>query len=103
MIARSCATTLFTAFLLFGSQPAGVQPNPNAVVAGEFIVEPATLISLGFEWTIQGDDNRNAAVAVQYRKRGESQWRDALPMLRIGDEKVWRAREHLEYWTLRMF
>ena len=103
MIARSSATTLFTAFLLFGSQPAGVQPNPNAVVAGEFIVEPATLISLGFEWTIQGDDNRNAAVAVQYRKRGESQWRDALPMLRIGDEKVWRAREHLEYWTPRMF
>ena len=30
MIARSCATALLTAFLLFGSQPAGVQPNPNA-------------------------------------------------------------------------
>src|SRR5436309_4362585 len=60
MIARSCATALLTAFLLFGSQPAGVQPNPNAVVAGEFIVEPPTLISLGFEWKIQGDDNRNA-------------------------------------------
>jgi hypothetical protein len=40
---------------------------------------------------------------VQYRKRGESPWRDALPMLRIGDEKVWREREHLEYWTPRMF
>jgi len=26
-----------------------------------------------------------------------------LPMLRIGDEKVWREREHLEYWTPRMF
>jgi len=103
MIARSCATALLTAFLLFGSQPAGVQPNPNAVVAGDLIVEPPTLISLGFEWKIQGDDNRNAAVAVQYRKRGESQWRDALPMLRIGDEKVWREREHLEYWTPRMF
>jgi hypothetical protein len=50
MIARNCATVLFTAFLLFASQPAGVQPNPNAVVAGEIIVDPPTLISLGFEW-----------------------------------------------------
>ena len=32
--------------------------------AGEFITEPATLVSLGFEWRIGGDDNRNAQVAV---------------------------------------
>jgi hypothetical protein len=30
----------------------------NAVTAGEFLVEPATLISLGFEWFIEGDANR---------------------------------------------
>ena len=75
MIARSCATALLTAFLLFGAQPAGVQPNPNAVVAGDLIVEPPTLISLGFEWKIQGDDNRNAQVDVSYRKQGETQWK----------------------------
>src|SRR6185436_2785567 len=70
---------------------------------GEFIVEPATLHNLGFEWKISGDDNRNAEVAVRYRKRGDAAWREALPMLRIGDEKVGRAREFLEYWTPRMF
>jgi hypothetical protein len=75
----------------------------NAVIPGDFIVEPPTLINLGFEWKIKGDDNRNATVAVQYRKTGESQWREALSLLRIGDEKVWRAREFLEYWTPRMF
>lgn len=75
----------------------------NAVTAGEFIVEPATLHNLGFEWKIGGDDNRNATVAVEYRKAGETTWRDAMPLLRIGDEKVWRAREFLEYWTPRMF
>src|SRR5262245_35123835 len=77
--------------------------NNNAVSAGEFIVEPATLRNLGFEWKIGGDENHNAAVSAQYRKVGETQWRDALPLLRIGDEKVWRAREFLEYWTPRMF
>ena len=45
----------------------------NAVTAGEFIVEPATLHNLGFGWKISGDDNRNATVAVQYRSEGSSQ------------------------------
>ena len=36
----------------------------DRTVAGQFITEPPTLISLGFEWEITGDDNRNAAVAV---------------------------------------
>ena len=35
--------------------------NANAVVPGELFTEPPTLINLGFEWLIQGDDNRNAA------------------------------------------
>jgi len=52
-----------------------VQGNPvKAVTPGEFIVDPPTLINLGFEWQIKGDDNRNAAVAVSYRKKGETQW-----------------------------
>lgn len=89
--------------LVWTSTPSAFQLSSNAVVAGEFIVESPTLISLGFEWKIEGDDNRNATVSVQYREVGESAWREALPMLRIGDEKVWRAREYLEYWTPRMF
>ncbi len=88
---------------LFSSYITSLQQNNNAVSSGDFIVDPPTLINLGFEWKIKGDDNRNATVAVQYRKAGESQWREALPLLRIGDEKVWRAREFLEYWTPRMF
>jgi len=31
----------------------------------------ATLINLGFEWLISGDDNRNASMEVAYRKAGE--------------------------------
>jgi hypothetical protein len=63
----------------------------NAVRPGEFIIEPPTLICLGFEWAISGDDNRNATVDVSYRRAGDSQWRDALPLLRMGGEKIFRA------------
>ena len=40
----------------------------DKTVAKDFITEPPTLISLGFEWMIDGDDNRNATVTVSYRK-----------------------------------
>ena len=53
-------------------------------VPGEFTVDPPTLVSLGFAWNITGDDNRNARVNVTYRKKGEQQWRQGLPMLRPG-------------------
>jgi hypothetical protein len=47
----------------------------DGVVAGDLIVERPTLICLGFEWRISGDENRNASVAVQYRRQGDSDWR----------------------------
>ena len=63
----------------------------------EFITEPATLLSLGFEWRIDGDDNRNATVAVSYRKKGETAWKDGLPLLRIGNERI--NENALQYMT----
>jgi hypothetical protein len=55
---------------------------------GEFVTEPPTLVSLGFEWKISGDDNRNAVVNVTYRKAGDKQWRKGLPLLRLQHESV---------------
>jgi hypothetical protein len=63
----------------------------------EFITEPATLISLGFEWHVDGDDNRNATVAVSYRKKGEPAWKEGLPLLRIGNERI--NENALQYMT----
>ncbi len=60
----------------------------DRTTAKEFIVEPATLVSLGFEWRIDGDDNRNATVAVSYRRKGEQSWKEASPLLRIGNERI---------------
>jgi len=52
----------------------GTATAANTTRPGEFVVEPPTLINLGFEWFIDGDDNRNASVAVSYRKVGETRW-----------------------------
>src|SRR5436309_13750884 len=62
--------------------------SQNKATAKDFISEPPTLLSLGFEWHIAGDDNRNATVAVSYRKKGEQSWKEGLPLLRIGNERI---------------
>jgi hypothetical protein len=66
--------------------------NPNIVKPGKFIIEPPTLINLGFEWYIEGDANSDATVEVWYRKkehkkRGDDAWKQALPLLRIQNEE----------------
>ena len=65
--------------------------------AGRFTVEHPTLHNLGFEWAITGDDNRNASVTVEFRRVGDAEWRSALPLVRVGGERIFRKREHLEY------
>jgi hypothetical protein len=69
----------------------------DATEAGRFLVEHPTLHNLGFEWSIRGDANRNASVSVQYRAMGDTSWRNALPLLRVGGESVYRRRENLDY------
>ncbi|MFP4580924.1 MAG: hypothetical protein ACLFQ6_09355 [Candidatus Sumerlaeia bacterium] len=54
------------------------------VKTGELIIEPPTLICLGFEWRVEGDSNGNAQAKVQYRKKGDTAWKDHLPLYRIG-------------------
>jgi hypothetical protein len=60
----------------------------NSTVVGELYVEPPTLINLGFEWRITGDDNHNATVTVLYRKKGTQTWYPGLPWLRLNAERV---------------
>jgi hypothetical protein len=69
----------------------------DAITAGRLHIDPPTLENLGFYWPIAGDANRNAQVKVEFKKAGEADWRDALPLLRIGGEQVGRDREGLKY------
>ncbi len=62
-----------------------VAPAPGAdnLTAEELVVEPPTLICLGFQWYGEGDDNLNATAMVEYRKAGESEWKPAMDMIRV--------------------
>ena len=73
----------------------------DKVTSQNFYVEPPTLISLGFEWQIDGDDNRNASVAVSWRKKGDRDWHEGLPLLRIGNERL--NENAIQYVTPNMF
>src|ERR1700704_906393 len=81
------ATALSAAALRQAQGAPGVSKGDKTTVK-TFITEPATLVSLGFEWQIDGDDNRNATVAISYRKKGETAWKEGLPLLRIGNERI---------------
>lgn len=61
------------------------------IVPGEFIVDPPTFENLGFRWYVDGDRNRNASVAVSYRRKGDGAWREAPPMFRVRHEIVTRS------------
>ncbi len=77
--------------LLVAHAPLARAADPTR--AGEFLVDPPTLINLGFEWFIDGDDNRNATVAVTYRKAGDTPWRQALPLLRLQNERIMNGQQ----------
>lgn len=50
-------------------------------------------MNLGFEWFIDGDDNRNAAVEVRYRKAGTWAWQRSLPLLRVQHERITNGQQ----------
>ena len=79
--------------------------SQDYVSSGEFIVEPSTLENLGFEWQINGDENRNASVSVNYRKKGERNWREGLPLFRLQNEEIksWRFTGAFDMYTPNMF
>ena len=78
-------TTLALVLPLVFVVPAVAQ---KSTTVGDFRIEPPTLLSLGFEWRIKGDDNGNARVEVSYRPKGEQRWRTALPLLRLHNEQT---------------
>jgi hypothetical protein len=82
------AARMRCAFLLALALLPKLSWSQSSTVAGDFWAEPPTLASLGFEWRISGDDNRNASVAVSYRRKGEQQWHSALPLMRLQRESV---------------
>ncbi len=93
---------LFLVSLLAGVDVTAAQ-GQNKVQPGEFVIDNPTLINLGFEWFIQGDDNRNARVEVSYRKQGETTWKQALPLLRLQGERIYQNQGVFDVISPNMF
>ncbi|OGG04722.1 MAG: hypothetical protein A3F83_06745 [Candidatus Glassbacteria bacterium RIFCSPLOWO2_12_FULL_58_11] len=55
----------------------------NSTLPGAVTSPYPTFIHLAVEWEVTGDDNLNCTVSVQYRKAGDSQWRQGMPLRRI--------------------
>ncbi|MBM4043396.1 MAG: hypothetical protein FJ290_33330, partial [Planctomycetes bacterium] len=62
--------------------PPSTQAAQDASAPGEIQVEPPTLHCLAVRWPILGDDNANAAIAVQYRRVGDPAWKQGFPLFR---------------------
>src|SRR4051794_36469706 len=86
-LALVAATTFSTTSLL---------ADNSASPLSEPVLERPTLRSLGAYWIIRGDDNRDASVRLDYRKKGDSDWRQGPPLFRV--EKG--AHETKEFGTL---
>ena len=94
-------STICFAAVFLGSSSAA--ENENKVKPGEFIIDHPTLINLGFEWLIEGDDNRNAQVEVSYRKQGEAEWKQGLPLLRLQGERIYQNQGVFDVVSPNMF
>src|SRR5258708_8532157 len=70
---------------------------------GELVIDPPTLINLGFEWVIQGDDNRNAKVEVSDQKAGETEWKQGLPLMRLQGERIYQNQGVFDVISPNMF
>jgi len=50
---------------------------------GEPALDPSTMHSLGVYWIISGDDNANAAIEADVRKKGAAEWSKIMPLVRV--------------------
>src|SRR5262245_57185181 len=55
---------------------------------GTASLDPPTVVTLGVQLMVAGDDNFNATVSVRYRATGTNAWRDGLPLFRVHPAEV---------------
>ena len=52
-------------------------------IPGEVQTPYPTIINLAVEWFIEGDDNQNGKVNLQFREKGEQTWKEGMPLRRV--------------------
>ncbi len=79
-------------FVVFLSASAIARAD-NVLHAGTPVLDRPTLMAIGIQLPVSGDDNYNASVGVRYRQSGAIAWRTGLPLYRVHPESVtgWTA------------
>lgn len=72
----------------------------NAVRPAKLDLDPPTLVGLGYEWWIDGDENRNATLKTEFRKAGTEKWRPA-PVALYSDGSV-KRNDYKEFESLNL-
>lgn len=67
------------------------QPPQPPCTPGE-LRSYATIHSLGFEWDLAGDTDHDATCAVSWREKGDAEWVEGFPLMRI-DYQGWYAAQ----------
>ena len=55
----------------------------DKTIPGEVQSPYPTIENLALEWFIEGDDNQNGRVTVQFREKGEMTWKEGMPLRRV--------------------
>ena len=74
-----CLILTFSFYLLPGINSLA----QNSTTPGEITSPFPTVRNLAVEWKIQGDDNLNGIVAVRYREKGSTDWKEGMPLRRV--------------------
>src|SRR5262245_20778356 len=55
----------------------------DGTIPGAVSAPYPTIRNLAVEWEIEGDDNLNGVVTVEYRRVGERSWHAGMPLRRV--------------------
>jgi hypothetical protein len=55
----------------------------NRTVPGEIEAPYPTIHNLAVEWLIEGDENQNGIVTLQFREKGTRAWKQGMPLRRV--------------------
>jgi len=88
--------------------PAKPWPGPtgkpeHAVTPGRLAADRPTFHCLGVYWSVQGDADRDAAVDVAFRRKGDAAWRPAHPLLRMQNDRIASSNPTWAWTTPDMF
>lgn len=55
----------------------------DKTIPGEVQTPYPTIMNLALEWFMEGDDNQNGKVTVQFREKGEEKWQEGMSLRRV--------------------